>query len=76
MLAIKYGFSFIVISSECDTRQSLWQRRLKGSENENENRPVFFFFFIIVIIIIIIILFFAHAQCVSPLCFRGVFPVV
>ena len=48
-----------------------------GSENENENRPVVFFFFIIVIIIIIIIiLFFAHAQCVSPLCVRGVFPVV
>ena len=31
---------------------------------------------VIIIIIIIISLFFAHAQCVSPLCFRGVFPVV
>ena len=80
MLAIKYGFSFIVISLECDTRHNHFDSaRQWGLRTRMKIDQLFFFFFIIVIIIIIIIiiiLFFAHAQCVSPLCFRGVFPVV
>ena len=81
MLAIKCGFSFIVISSECDTRITL-TAQAKGVWEREWKKPVVFFFIIIIIIIIIniiiiiIILFFAHAQCVSPLCFRGIFPVV
>ena len=73
MLAIKSGFSFIVISSECDTRITL-TAQAKGVWEREWKKPVVFFF--IIIIIIIIILCFAHAQCVSPLCFRGIFPVV
>ena len=30
MLAIKYGFSFIVISSECDTRHNHFDSAAKG----------------------------------------------
>ena len=57
------GFSFTVISSECDHGGSLWQRRPKGSEPLG-TRITFFLFYT---------LFFAHAQCVSPLCFGEYF---
>lgn len=70
MLAIKCGFSFIVISSECDTRITLTAQAKGIGAAGNEN-------YILFVLVVFIInnndnnntLFFAHAQCVSPLCF-------
>ena len=59
------GFSFTVISSECDTRITLTAQAkgIGAAGNENYN------FFLFLLLIINYTLFFAHAQCVSPLCF-------
>ena len=59
-------FSFTVISSECDTRITLTAQAkgIGAAGNENYN-----FFFLLLLLLINYALFFAHAQCVLPLCF-------
>ena len=55
-------FSFTVISSECDTRITL-TAQAKGIGAAGNENYIFLFY----------TLFFAHAQCVSPLCFGEYF---
>ena len=67
------GFSFTVISSECDTRITLTAQAkgIGAAGNENYIFSLMLFLLIIIIIIIIIILYFSFMRSVFRRCVSG-----
>ena len=75
MLAIKYGFSFIVISSECDTRHNHFDSAgQRGLRTRMKIDQLFFSSLLLLLLLLLLLFYFslkrsAFRHCVFGECF-------